>query len=334
MTNIDIEKFNSDYNDLLTEERLGGLPEHIRAQVAMVLEYEKSEEYEKAKKSCKEILEKNAEEELEQVKIILARIYPKLLRTDVESGNQKYKVDEREYLDFLETMNMNSLMQEHLADTIMKLGELMENKWYRPIFAEFIADIDKKGYMSDEKYHKIIDSAYCSMESYSYFEDVKVSMIVKNLLKAYYQKIFVMPEEKIEAFRNSMMIETLTNEWYTCKYIAGKEEELEYIKERYPHSYKMIDSVITDKNSDKAAKSEEILQELMNYVAVGVDMDKLRETMEKSYEDMVEKIDKNLGKAAVVHSGNSSYKRKEIKVGRNDLCPCGSGKKYKYCCGK
>jgi preprotein translocase subunit SecA len=26
--------------------------------------------------------------------------------------------------------------------------------------------------------------------------------------------------------------------------------------------------------------------------------------------------------------------RKEDKVGRNDLCPCGSGKKYKYCCGK
>ena len=26
--------------------------------------------------------------------------------------------------------------------------------------------------------------------------------------------------------------------------------------------------------------------------------------------------------------------RKEAKVGRNDLCPCGSGKKYKNCCGK
>ena len=22
------------------------------------------------------------------------------------------------------------------------------------------------------------------------------------------------------------------------------------------------------------------------------------------------------------------------KIGRNDICPCGSGKKYKYCCGK
>jgi preprotein translocase subunit SecA len=26
-------------------------------------------------------------------------------------------------------------------------------------------------------------------------------------------------------------------------------------------------------------------------------------------------------------------KRKVAKVGRNDPCPCGSGKKYKKCCG-
>ena len=25
---------------------------------------------------------------------------------------------------------------------------------------------------------------------------------------------------------------------------------------------------------------------------------------------------------------------KEETIGRNDLCPCGSGKKYKKCCGK
>ena len=25
--------------------------------------------------------------------------------------------------------------------------------------------------------------------------------------------------------------------------------------------------------------------------------------------------------------------RKNQKVGRNDKCPCGSGKKYKHCCG-
>ncbi len=31
---------------------------------------------------------------------------------------------------------------------------------------------------------------------------------------------------------------------------------------------------------------------------------------------------------------NIPYRRKERKIGRNDPCPCGSGKKYKKCCGK
>ena len=31
---------------------------------------------------------------------------------------------------------------------------------------------------------------------------------------------------------------------------------------------------------------------------------------------------------------NSPYVRKTKKVGRNDPCPCGSGKKYKQCHGK
>ena len=27
------------------------------------------------------------------------------------------------------------------------------------------------------------------------------------------------------------------------------------------------------------------------------------------------------------------FRRQTVKVGRNDPCPCGSGKKYKKCCG-
>lgn len=36
--------------------------------------------------------------------------------------------------------------------------------------------------------------------------------------------------------------------------------------------------------------------------------------------------------ANVFHTGGT-YVRTEAKVGRNDLCPCGSGKKFKKCCG-
>ena len=34
-----------------------------------------------------------------------------------------------------------------------------------------------------------------------------------------------------------------------------------------------------------------------------------------------------------VRKAGSTVRREEPKVGRNDLCPCGSGKKFKKCCG-
>lgn len=36
-----------------------------------------------------------------------------------------------------------------------------------------------------------------------------------------------------------------------------------------------------------------------------------------------------------IHAYNGTpYVRKEPKIGRNETCPCGSGKKYKKCCGR
>ena len=32
--------------------------------------------------------------------------------------------------------------------------------------------------------------------------------------------------------------------------------------------------------------------------------------------------------------GRTSYRQAQRKIGRNDPCGCGSGKKYKHCCGK
>jgi SEC-C motif-containing protein len=35
-----------------------------------------------------------------------------------------------------------------------------------------------------------------------------------------------------------------------------------------------------------------------------------------------------------LRSGPAPVRSAQAKVGRNDPCPCGSGKKYKHCCGK
>ena len=48
-------------------------------------------------------------------------------------------------------------------------------------------------------------------------------------------------------------------------------------------------------------------------------------------------VEKRLTKRAGANDGKqhiSAGPKKSIKVGRNDPCPCGSGRKYKMCCGK
>ncbi|MFT7339296.1 MAG: preprotein translocase subunit SecA, partial [Marinobacter maritimus] len=83
-----------------------------------------------------------------------------------------------------------------------------------------------------------------------------------------------------------------------------------------------------------------------------------REEMEEVERRRKEELEQELAKARLRHdetsataqseaerAGNSgggdsrqtmpeTFVRQERKVGRNEPCPCGSGKKFKQCCGK
>jgi len=45
-------------------------------------------------------------------------------------------------------------------------------------------------------------------------------------------------------------------------------------------------------------------------------------------------VNYNLGEDDDLEEAQQTYKREQPKVGRNDPCPCGSGKKYKQCHGR
>jgi len=45
-------------------------------------------------------------------------------------------------------------------------------------------------------------------------------------------------------------------------------------------------------------------------------------------------VDERLGRAGLSTANAETVVRAEDKVGRNDPCPCGSGKKFKKCCGR
>jgi len=56
-------------------------------------------------------------------------------------------------------------------------------------------------------------------------------------------------------------------------------------------------------------------------------------------DEEVKQIQEKQKKDYVLSRGDSdatpaTVKREGKKIGRNDPCPCGSGKKYKHCCGR
>ncbi|WP_175463967.1 SEC-C metal-binding domain-containing protein, partial [Vibrio cholerae] len=51
-------------------------------------------------------------------------------------------------------------------------------------------------------------------------------------------------------------------------------------------------------------------------------------------EDMEKAIPKEIKNNTKKISPSDIQKKMKFKIGRNDKCPCGSGNKYKRCCGR
>jgi len=76
-------------------------------------------------------------------------------------------------------------------------------------------------------------------------------------------------------------------------------------------------------------------------VGLGFDKEKLYRNMIDAKADWLYELpqwdsifDEETKKALYKDQKNANTVRKEKKIGRNDPCPCGSGKKYKKCCGR
>lgn len=98
-------------------------------------------------------------------------------------------------------------------------------------------------------------------------------------------------------------------------------------------------------------KSDEELIDEINSLAPGIfaqaKTPEMKKTIIEIYKKMVKdgvnvknekEVEKWMAKNANLFNNGDvpkieTYRREKPKVGRNDPCPCGSGKKYKKCCG-
>ena len=76
--------------------------------------------------------------------------------------------------------------------------------------------------------------------------------------------------------------------------------------------------------------------DMFNEMTAGIRQETVKALLHLRVEQKVER--EEVAKVTGTNKDDSSVKepvkRKSAKIGRNDPCPCGSGLKYKQCCGK
>ena len=151
--------------------------------------------------------------------------------------------------------------------------------------------------------------------------DAIIYFVKEKILSEYQEKIKELPTEVVEEFEKVITLSVVDKYW--TEHINAMEHFREAI---YLRGYGQQDPLraYTVEGFDLFNKMLQNIDQEITLFLVKSEISQNQERQEISKSKMT-----NDGKV------NLKNKPKKIeKVGRNDMCPCGSGKKYKNCCGK
>ena len=147
-----------------------------------------------------------------------------------------------------------------------------------------------------------------------------IDYIYDMVLKDYEEKLADIPEEIKNEFEKAITLRVIDNYWMEhISIMSGLREgiglrgygNVNPLQAYTMEGYELFDNMLARINKD---------------VSIYLLKAEIRQNIERK--EVVKKKITNDGKDA------KRVQKKSDKVGRNDPCPCGSGKKYKQCCGK
>lgn len=168
-------------------------------------------------------------------------------------------------------------------------------------------------------------------------QEVLFDILSECVTKAYEDREQMLGTDTIREIERRCLLEVVDNEWrdhlhemdilrdgITFRAYANKDPLIEYKKESYDLFEELI-SRIHEQTVRKVFNSyivtSENLQNLLDKAILKHEDLSMFQRPPVDHEKEIEKIKLQPQKTA-------------LKVGRNDPCPCGSGQKYKKCCGK
>jgi len=178
-------------------------------------------------------------------------------------------------------------------------------------------------------------------EDDSLHEESLRERIVEEAEKAYKQKEQAVGEELMRHFEKAIMLQTLDSQWkdhlaqmdylrtgINLRGYAQKDPKQEYKRESFSLFKTMLDNI-----------KHEVIK-LISRVQVRAEEDveaveeQRRQTAEMEYQhEQAQQLASSEDNQQEDLAAHQPYTREGNKVGRNDPCPCGSGKKFKQCHG-
>ncbi len=181
------------------------------------------------------------------------------------------------------------------------------------------------------------------------YEETLRERIMQELLAAYAEKEELAGTEALRTFEKQMLLRVLDDLWKdhlaTMDHLrhgihlrgyAQKNPKQEYKRESFTLFQELLDSIKRDTirvlshvqvRREDPAEEEERLRREAEALAQRMQFEHAAASSMPGTEDDTDGMDDSVATA-------SAPVRTEAKIGRNEPCPCGSGKKYKHCHGQ
>ena len=236
--------------------------------------------------------------------------------------NQQRNLIYKQRNDVLNGENISDTIRKMIVDTIEFTAEGF-------LQAENAADWDFAGLR--ENYKGLLTTP----EDFNYTEeDYKkldkgdiIDMLCDRAMKIYDDKVELIGEERFREIERAILLQNVDRSWMdqidAMDDLKGSIRLQSYAQRDPVNEYRlqgadMFDAMIAEIREKTARMILSVTVKTQEVKRV-----QLAKPLQEGFEGSVQKQPKKV----------NISKKAEASIGRNDLCPCGSGKKYKKCCG-
>ena len=183
-----------------------------------------------------------------------------------------------------------------------------------------LSEQDKKEIVSFAN-ENLLDKDITENDISSLLDDDMIDFLYNKAKEEYEEKLSDVPEEITSEFEKALSLQVIDNYWMEQINVMSHLREGIYLR-----SYGQEDP-LRAYSTEGFDLFDQMLQKIDHDVTIFLLKAEIQKTVERK--PVTRNVQTNDDK-----SDSVKKPKKSKKVGRNDPCPCGSGKKYKNCCGK